>query len=595
MHPRIARLRTRAGSLAIVLVAALLLGVAHAQQGEQEGEQGITDYNPVTQERLLNPEPENWLLYRRTYNGWGFSPLDQITSDNVDQLELAWTFSTGVNEGHEAPPLVNDGIMYITTPEMKVFALDAATGEQLWEFQHDLPDDLLQVHPTNRGVGMWQDMLFLGTTDARLVALDATTGEMLWSELVADPGRGYYITHMPLVVDGTVMVGTSGGELGIRGFIAGYDAESGDRLWRTYTIPGEGEPGNETWPADTWIHGAGSVWMTGNYDPETNLTYWGVGNGGPWVGEARPGDNLWTTSTIAIDPSTGELVHGFQYQHNSSWDWDEVVAPMLIDYERNGETVNGLVHFGRNGYLWWLTRGEDGIEFVDAKPYVFQNVFESIDADTGRVTYNPEHKPKIGETVTFCPSLWGGRDWPPEAYNPNTGLLYIGANENMCEEMTGTQVAYVPGQTFIGASSSLYVQDGWEYLGQVQAWDVETGEQVWTHEFPQSHLWAQMLTTGGNLLFAGGTIDRMFRAFDAETGDVLWEVPTNSGVYGMPTSFMVDGVQYVAVQSGWGVDGTRMQNALADAVGAPFTTNVPQGGVVWVFRLPDDATQQASD
>ena len=561
-------------------------GEGQVENVTRPGTATIEDYSLVTAERLVEPEPENWLNYRRTYNGWGYSPLDQVSTENVDQLELAWTYSTGLTEGHESPAMVNDGVLYITTPEAKVIALDAVTGELYWEFQRELPDDLLQLHPTNRGIGFWQDKVFVATTDTHLIALDATTGEIVWDVVVEDSSRGYYITLAPLVVDGKIMVGVSGGELGIRGFVEAFDAESGESLWKTYTVPGEGEPGNETWPADTWTHGGGSVWMTGNYDPETNLAYWGVGNAAPWMGDARPGDNLWTASTIVLDVDTGELVHGFQYHHNDSWDWDEVVAPLLIDFERNGETIQGLVKIARNGYLWWLERSAEGIEFVDAKPYVTQTVFESLDPETGRPTYDPEAKPAVGETALFCPSLWGGRDWPPEAYNPDTGLLYIGANENLCHRMTGRQVSYIPGQAFTGASSQMVVQEGWDHIGEVQAWNVDTGEIAWEHHFPESHIWAQMLTTGGGLVFAGGTIDRKFRAFDASSGDILWEVTTNSGVYGMPTTFMVDGVQYVAVQSGWGVDGTRMQNALNNAIGAPFDVEVPKGGVLWVFRLP---------
>ncbi|HEX7005278.1 MAG TPA: PQQ-dependent dehydrogenase, methanol/ethanol family [Trueperaceae bacterium] len=587
--------------------------VAQVQQGGGQGEGGgegaegeqqttnvtrpgtatIENYAPVTAERLVNPEPENWLNYRRTYNGWGFSPLDQITTENVDQLEVAWTYSTGLTEGHESPAMVNNGVLYITTPEAKVIALDAVTGELFWEFQRELPDDLLQLHPTNRGIGFWQDKVFVATTDTHLIALEATTGEVVWDVVVEDPGRGYYITLAPLVVDGIVMVGVSGGELGIRGFIEAFDAETGDSVWKTYTVPGEGEPGNETWPADTWTHGGGSVWMTGNYDPETGLAYWGVGNAAPWMGDARPGDNLWTSSTIVLDVETGELVHGYQYHHNDSWDWDEVVAPLLLDYERNGETIHGLVKVARDGYIWWLERSPEGLEFVDAKPYVFQNVFESVDPETGRVTYDEEHKPAVGETAEFCPSLWGGRDWLPEAFNPNTRLLYTGANENLCHRMTGRQVSYIPGQSFTGASSQMFLREGWDHIGEMQAWNVDTGELVWEQHFPESHIWAQMLTTGGGLVFAGGTIDRKFRAYDAESGEILWEITTNSGVYGMPTTFSVDGVQYVAVQSGWGVDGTRMQNALNNAVGAPFDVEVPKGGVLWVFRLPPQEGQVA--
>lgn len=581
--------RTKIFVCGVLLTTASALAVASAQAQEKQ-QAPIPNYSPVTDERLLNPEPENWLNYRRTYNGWGYSPLDQVTKQNVATLTPVWTFSTGVTEGHESPAIVNNGIMYVTTPQAQVIALDAVTGDEYWRYVRELPEDLLQIHPTNRGVGLYGDKVYVGTVDSHLVALNAKTGEVVWDKAVEgqDYKSGYYITMAPLVVKGKVMVGVSGGELGIRGFVQAFDSETGESAWKTYTIPAPGEPGNETWPGDTWQRGGGPVWMTGTYDPELNLTYWGTGNGAPWLGEMRPGDNLYTSSTIALDPDTGELKGHHQYHQNDSWDWDEVVAPLIIDYQRDGQTVKGLVHFSRSGYLWWLGRGQDGISFVDAKPYVHQNVFESVDPETGRPVVNEARKPKIGSTVNFCPSLWGGRDWPPEAYNPDTGFVYISANENLCQEMTGQDVEYEEGGFYIGADSTLTVRKGWDHIGEVQAWNVNTGEKAWTHVFDGATTnWGQMMTTGGGLVFSGGTIDRNFRAFDAETGDVLWEFKTNSGVYGMPTTYMVDGVQYVAVTSGWGVDGTRMQNGLAEAIGTPFTTSVPEGGVVWVFALGD--------
>jgi alcohol dehydrogenase (cytochrome c) len=582
--------RTRTFLYGTLLTVALVPAAASAQE-----QAPIQNYSPITDERLLNPEPENWLNYRRTYNGWGYSPLDQVNKENVATLTPVWTFSTGVVEGHESPVMVNDGVMYVTTPEAQVIALDAVTGEEYWRYVRELPEDLLHIHPTNRGVGLYGDKVYVGTVDTHLVALDAKSGEVVWEKAVEgqDFRSGYYITMAPLVVNGKIMVGVSGGELGIRGFVQAFDAETGESVWKTYTIPAPGEPGNDTWPGDTWQRGGAPVWMTGTYDPELNLTFWGTGNGAPWLGEMRPGDNLYTTSTVAIDPDTGELKGHFQYHQNDSWDWDEVVAPLIIDYERDGRTVKGLVHFARNGYLWWLERGPDGISFVDAKPYVHQNVFSGVNPETGRPVVNEARKPKIGATVNFCPSLWGGRDWPPEAYNPDTGYVYISANENLCQEMTGQEVEYEEGGFYIGADSTLTVREGWDHIGEVQAWNVHTGEKAWTHVFDGTTTnWGQMMTTGGGLVFSGGTIDRNFRAFDAETGDVLWQFKTNSGVYGMPTTYMVDGVQYVTVTSGWGVDGTRMQNGLAEAVGAPFTTSVPEGGVVWVFALQEQAQQQ---
>ena len=544
------------------------------------------DYTPVTDERLRSPADGDWLMYRRTYDSWGYSPLDQITTANVADLEPVWLLSTGVTSGHESPPVVNDGIMFITTPEDRVIAVDARTGEQLWLYQRQFPEDMAHPHRTNRGVALYGDKVYYTAHDAFVVALDAATGELVWETAVADYRTGYYMTIAPLIANGKVLVGPSGGERGIRGFVAAYDAETGEEVWRTHTIPGPGDPGIETWPGETWRTGGASIWITGSFDPELNLTYWGTGNPGPWIGDQRPGDNLYTNSVVAFDADTGELRGYHQYHWNGSWDWDEVSAPLLIDVQRDGRTIPTLVHPARNGYLWMLERGPDAITFVDAQPYVDQNVFTAIDPVTGRPEYDPERKPGTNRPATFCPSLWGGKDWPPAAYSPQTGYLYIPANENLCSTIVGRDVEYVPGRAFTGATSRVFVVNDAEHLGELQAWDLSTGEQVWTHEFPESQNWGPIMTTGGGLVFAGGTNDRYFRAFDAATGEVLWEQRTNSGVIGVPSSYEVDGVQYIAVQSGWGVDAQGMQRA----VNEHFERNVqvPQGGVLWVFALGEE-------
>jgi alcohol dehydrogenase (cytochrome c) len=548
-----------------------------------------SEYTTVTDARLAQPEDENWLMYRRTYDGWGHSPLEQITPANVKTLKPVWTYSTGVREGHQAPPLVNNGVMFVSTPENQVLALDAASGDLIWRYVRELPDDLFQLHPTNRGVALFGDTVYLATVDAFLVALDAKTGAVLWEREVEDYLSGYYMTMSPLIAEGTVMVGVSGGEFGIRGFIAAFDATSGEPVWKTYTIPGPGEPGHETWPGDTWKTGGVPVWLTGNYDATTKIAYWGTGNGGPWVGATRAGDNLYATSVIALNVTSGELVAHHQYHWNDSWDWDEVSPPLLIDVERDGKTIKGLVHAGRNGYLWLLDRAAEAIRFVDAQPFVRQNVFTGIDAKTGRPTYDESKKPALGKRVDYCPSLWGGKNWPPSAYNPKTGLLYIPANENLCSAMTASPASYRPGELYMGAGLSdlkVYPREkDIDHIGELQAWDLATGERKWTAKFPQQ-LWAPVLSTGGGLVFAGGTNDRFFRAFDAATGEILWQQRTNSGVTGVPTSYSVDGIQYIAVQSGWGVDAERGQAMLNASMGTNIT--VPQGGVLWVFALPQN-------
>ncbi|MBO1075446.1 methanol/ethanol family PQQ-dependent dehydrogenase [Roseomonas marmotae] len=550
-------------------------------------------YNPVTDQRLQSPEPRNWLMYRRTYDGQGFSPLDQINAGNVQDLVPVWTYSTGVLEGHQSPPIVNDGIMFITTPQAQVIALDVKTGDQIWNYKRQLPEDLTQLHPTNRGVALYGDRVYLATVDAYLVALDAKTGTEIWAKKVEDYQKGHYMTLAPLVARGKVMVGGSGGEFGVRGYIAAFDAGTGEEAWRTYTVPGPGEPGHDTWQSG-WETGGAPVWLTGHYDPQLNLAYWGTGNAAPWMGDARPGDNLHTSSVLALNPDDGKIRAHHQYHWNDSWDWDEVSAPILMDVERGGRTIPALVHPARNGYLWTLERAPDRIGFLSGVPFVQQDVFASLDPKTGRPTYNQARKPRLEQRVEFCPSLWGGKDWPPAAYSPQTRLVYIPANENLCGSLSGHRMDYVPGQLFLGAGIEdigMSLRPNAPHIGELQAWDMATNRKVWSHPFPNSQLWGPVLATGGGLVFTGGTNDRMFRAFDAKTGQQLWQIRTNSGVTGVPTSFEVDGTQYIAVQSGWGVDAQRMQEKLFEIDPVRFRRDVPQGGVVWVFALKQRAQQ----
>ena len=542
-------------------------------------------YTAVTTDRLKQPDAGDWLMVRRTYDGWNYSPLDQITPQNANRLQPLWVFSTGATNGHEAPPLVNRGVMFVSTPGNQVIAIDAKRGTALWRYRRPLPEDVVLLHPTSRGVALYGDKVFFAAGDAVLVALDARTGKEVWTATVEDNRNGYYMTLAPLVADGKVMVGASGGEVGVRGFVAAYDLETGRQVWRTYSVPAPGEPGSETWPAgDQWKTGGGSVWITGTYDQQTNLTFWGTGNGGPWMGDQRPGDNLYTSSTIAIDAATGKIKGHFQYNPNDSWDWDEVSPPIVVDFTRGGRQIKGLINVARDGYLWFLERTDSRINFVDGKPYVKQNVFKSLDPKTGRPDVDPERRPGTGKNAEFCPSHWGGKNWPPVAFSPKTRLLYIPANENLCGAIIGRPVTYTAGRVYTGATSRLLAAPGADHIGEVQAWNVDTGVRVWTHTFQNSANWGPMLATGGGVVFSGGTNDRMFRAFDATTGAVLWEFPTNSGVIGQPTSFTIDGRQYVAVQSGWGIDARAMQSRLNGLFPGEYP-EVPEGGAVWVFGL----------
>src|SRR6266481_5417673 len=590
MRERRFRLTAAAGGVAFLLSAGAVLGQQALPPLPKPDTPPpvppiLQNYKPVTPDRLKQPAESDWLMYRRTYNSWGYSPLSQITTENAGRLKPVWTLATGQIEGHQAPPIVNNGVMFVATPGNQVLAIDAKSGDLLWRFKRPIPDDMLLLHPTSRGVGLLGDKVYFAAADAFLIALDAKTGKEVWSAKVEDYTHGYYMSLAPLVVDGKVIIGVSGGELGVRGFIAAFDAETGKPAWKTYTVPAPGEPGSETWPnGDQWKTGGGSVWITGAYDPATNLTFWGTGNGGPWMGDQRPGDNLFTSAVLALDTATGQIKGHFQYHQNDSWDWDEVSPPILVDYNFNNRTVKGLVDVARDGYLWQLERTAGKINFVTAQNFVKHNVFKGVEPGTGRPIVDPDHKPGVNKLATFCPSLWGGKDWPPAAYSPRTRLLYIPANENLCTELNAAVVKYVPGERYTGVTSNvLRIRADADHIGEVQAWNLDTGKRAWTTNLPTEN-WGPVLATGGDLLFSGGTADRLFRAFDAKTGQILWQYPTLSGVNGVPVSFAVDGKQYIAVQSGWGVDAARMQRVLNLLFPGKYP-DVPQGGAVYVFAV----------
>ncbi len=560
--------------------AVLIAGAAGSALG--------AEYTPVTDARLANPEPQNYLMVRGGYKGWSYSPLDKINVGNVKSLVPVWSFSTGVDSGHEAPPIVNNGVMFVATPYNQVIALDAATGEFLWRFKRKIPEGFSALHNTSRGVALYGDKVFFAGLDAVLVALDAKTGKVAWETPVEDWKTGYYMTMAPLIVKGKVLVGVAGGEFGVRGFVQAFDSDTGKPAWKTYTIPAPGEPGSDTWQkADTWKTGGASTWMTGNYDTDTNTVYWGTGNASPWFGDQRPGDNLYTSSTVALDGDTGKIKGHFQYQQNESWDWDEMNAPMLVDFQKDGATVKGLLKPARNGYLYWLKRNADGtIDFVDAKAYVPQNVFKSIDPKTGHPVVDEAHKPGTGKAAQFCPGLWGGKDWPYAAYSPKTQMVYIPSNENHCNNLEGKVEERVLGQWWTGVGIPdlhFSVDTKASFFGELQAYDVNGGKRIWRDLYPSSMMWGSVMTTGGGLLFTGGTNDRNFRAYDAQTGEELWHFKTNSGVIAPPSTFEVNGVQYVAVASGYGVDAAFQQGLMSELVG--WQKDVPQGGVIWVFAV----------
>ena len=577
------KLRTSMAALALVAAPAAL----------QAAEFKMSDYKPVTEDRMKSPEPENWLLTKGNYEGWSYTPLDQITTENVSKLRPVWSAATGVNSGHEAPAIVNGDYMFVATPHNQVLAFDAKTGRSLWRFVREVPEGMGALHRTNRGVALWGDKVYVGSIDCMLTALDAKTGTKVWEAQVCDwETKSAYITSAPLAVKGKIIIGPSGGEFGVRGYIKAFDAETGKEAWTTYSVPAPGEPGSETWPQDgkwkdAWKNGGGTMWMPGNYDSENDIIYWGVGNGGPWIADQRPGDNLYIASSLAINPDDGKIQGHFQYHWNDGWDWAAMNAPTLVKYKKDGKEVSGLISAQRNGVLYWLERAADGtITFDQAEKYVYNNVFTSIDPKTGRPTYNEDAIPGTGKTATYCPTLWGGKDWPYEAYSPNSGMLYIPYNDNHCSTLTGIIQPIIPGVWSAGVDINelnIQLRDGWDHIGGIQAWSVDGRKEEWRVKYPGSWNWGSIMTSAGGVLFAGGTNDRMFRAYDEKTGKLLWEFPTPSGIISPPSSFSIDGKQYIAVVSGWGVDAAWVQGKMGDLAG--WEKSVPEGGSVWVFAL----------
>jgi alcohol dehydrogenase (cytochrome c) len=569
------------------LLGLALIPVAFAAQA--------VDYTPVTHERLVNPEPGNWLHAKGNYQGWSYTPLEQINTRNVKKLVPVWSYSTGVGSGHEAPALINNGVMFVTTPYNQVLALNAKNGELIWKYKKDFPEGFSALHITNRGVALWGDKVYVAGLDCTLNALDAKTGKVVWTTEVCDWTQGAYITSAPVAVKGKIFVGPSGGEFGIRGFLKGFDAETGKEVWHTWSVPSPGDPGSETWPQegrwkDAYKIGGGTMWMPGNYDPVKDMLYWGVGNGSPWFGDQRPGDNLYVASVLAMDPDNGNIKSYFQYHHNDSWDWAGMNAPTLVEFNRGGKKQQGMISAQRNGYMYFLDRDGDGsIVYKNAKPFVKNNVFSSLDPKTGRTTYNEDHKPGTGKAAVYCPSLWGGKDWPYEAYSPKTGMLYVPFNDNHCMSLEGKIQERIPGQWSAGVDIpdiKLIVDKNPKYIGGIQAWDINSGKEMWRDEYKKSWNWGSIMATAGGLIFAGGTSDRMFRAYDAKSGKMLWEFKTNSGIIAPPSSFSIDGKQYIAVTSGWGVDAAFVQGLMHELSGWE-PKEVAQGGTVWVFALQD--------
>jgi lanthanide-dependent methanol dehydrogenase len=558
-----------------------------------------------------------WTIPAKNYASTRYSGLDQITSGNVARLQLAWTFSTGVNRGHEAAPLVVNGTMYVVTPYPNIlYALDLTRpGAPLkWKYE---PHPALAAQGVaccdvvNRGAAYADGRIYYNTLDAHTVAVDAASGKEVWNTKVGEFSRGESVTMAPLVVKGKVLVGNSGGEFGVRGWLTALDAATGKLAWRAYhTGPDKDvligprfkafypqdrgtDLGVSTWPGDAWKYGGGGSWGWISYDPELDLIYYGTSNPGPWNPDVRPGDNKWTAGIFARDPDTGEAVWAYQWSPHDLFDYDGINEQVLLDLPIQGRTRQVLVRPERNGYLYVLDRRTG--EVLSADPYGYITTTKGVDLHTGRPIENPEKTPRTGEVVRgICPAAPGAKDWQPSSWSPRTGLLYI-PHQNLCQDEEGTEANYISGTPYVAAIVKMYAGPGGN-RGVVTAWDPVARKAAWEvkERFP---VWSGTVATAGDVVFYG-TMDGWFKALDARSGRELWRFKTGSGIIGQPITYKgPDGKQYVAVLAGVGgwagavvAGGLDIRDSSAALGFVNAMKDLPdattKGGMLYVFVLP---------
>ncbi|WP_116133963.1 PQQ-dependent methanol/ethanol family dehydrogenase [Tropicimonas sp. IMCC34043] len=560
----------------------------------------------VTEDDLKNDQT---ITTQVVTNGMGrslqrYSPLETLNKDNVKNLVPAWAFSLGGEKqrGQESQPLIYDGVMYVTGSYSRVYAIDLKTGDEIWQYDARLPEGILPCCDViNRGGAIYGDNFYFGTLDARIVALDLKTGKVVWNKKIENYKEGYSYTAAPLIVDGKVIVGNSGGEFGVVGAVYAFDAENGDLIWKRPTIEGNmgelnGEPStmtgtlNATWPGDMWKTGGGATWLGGSYDADTDTLVFGAGNPSPWNSwlrnageptEGNKGDNLYAASRIGIDPHTGEIKWHFQTTPREGWDFDGVneVVPFV--------DANGNKRFAtadRNGFFYVLNREDGG--FVSAKPFVRDITWaEGID-ETGRPIFIEAGRPgnpaasvdgKKGEVVFSAPSFLGGKNWMPMSYSQKTGNFYVPSNE-WGMDIWDEPISYKKGAAYLGAGFT--IKPIYEsHIGSLKAIDPNTGEWKWEYQ-NEAPLWGGVMTTAGGLVFFG-TPEGKFIALDDETGEKLWSFQTGSGIVGQPVTWEMDGEQYVSILSGWGGAVPLWGGEVAKKV-----NYLNQGGMVWTFKLP---------
>ena len=531
--------------LAFAVACAAGTASAQAQSGADAGA-AAPAFSPVTWERLLNAadEPQNWLMYSGTFDSQRHSRLEQVHTRNVDQLELKWAYQIPEIDRAETTPLVVDGVMFVTEAPSSAVALDAATGGRYWRYEHELPDDLrICCGRNNRGVAILGETLYMSTLDAHLVAIDARTGNLVWNREVADHQAGYSKTAAPLIVKDQVVTGIAGGEYGIRGFLDSYNAETGEQEWRAWTIPGPDHPDNRTWAGDSWRTGGSPTWITGSYDPELDLVYWGTGNPGPdWNGDVRLGDNLYADSALALDGETGELEWYFQFTPHDVHDWDAIQIPILGDIMYEGERRKVMMWANRNAFYYTLDR-ETG-EFLVGTPFAQQTWAEGLD-ENGRPIRVPNTAP-TPEGVIVSPPIGGGTNWWSPAFSPRTQLFYVNAFDGEQEYFTREE-EYVEGETFMGGGGNNVLPID-HYQSYIRAIEPATGNIRWEYPIaPRST--SGLLSTEGDLVF-GGTVDGWFFALDAVSGEELWHINIGARVHSGPMTYAVDGRQYVSIAAG---------------------------------------------